>query len=313
MALREDDGCSAAAATASTSTSTNPFPPPSAECILKEGTVSGVLPEAEVLAVHYPGYPTSTSRAIKTLGGLPRIAKAWSSAVQNLCGSQDINKDRRRFLKLKFRPDDPFCHPAFAEPRPSSGLLLRISRTRTAHRTATSGVPPLAEHLSVDVVSRVSLAYNFEGMADYQHVIAVHAAESRKKKRTLDLVNELYLGDNVKVDVDHGDLMMLVPPLFARKDKSENIVVLRIPEKFNWEDKLPNGTLEWKAHVAVAKLFEERPIWPRCSIHEHLVDDGVEVSDYLLRRTGYYFSHGPFGKFWIRKGYDPRGAPESRM
>ena len=37
---------------------------------------------------------------------------------------------------------------------------------------------------------------------------------------------------------------------------------------------------------------------------------------YLLRllfRAGYYFSTGPFGKFWIRRGYDPRKDSESRI
>lgn len=33
----------------------------------------------------------------------------------------------------------------------------------------------------------------------------------------------------------------------------------------------------------------------------------------LLFRAAYYFSNGPFLRFWIRKGYDPRKDPESRM
>jgi general transcription factor 3C polypeptide 5 (transcription factor C subunit 1) len=33
----------------------------------------------------------------------------------------------------------------------------------------------------------------------------------------------------------------------------------------------------------------------------------------LLFKAGYYFATGPFGKFWIRKEYDPRKDPESRM
>lgn len=33
----------------------------------------------------------------------------------------------------------------------------------------------------------------------------------------------------------------------------------------------------------------------------------------LLFKAGYYFSTGPFGKFWIKKEYDPRKDPESRM
>jgi general transcription factor 3C polypeptide 5 (transcription factor C subunit 1) len=107
--------------------------------------------------------------------------------------------------------------------------------------------------------------------------------------------------------------------------------------------------------VAVCKLFDERPVWPRQSLYERLQEDGVHVSQNqfkrfnysltllvelpyhlvpllclsvviffahmpfffcllrLLFRAGYYFSTGPFGKFWIRRGYDPRKDPDSRM
>lgn len=43
--------------------------------MIKDGKVSGNLPSNEVFAVHYPGYPSSTSRAIQTLGGSEAILK----------------------------------------------------------------------------------------------------------------------------------------------------------------------------------------------------------------------------------------------
>lgn len=43
--------------------------------VIRDGAVSGLLPEARVFAVHYPGYPSSTVRAVETLGGLTEIAK----------------------------------------------------------------------------------------------------------------------------------------------------------------------------------------------------------------------------------------------
>lgn len=172
-----------------------------------------------------------------------------------------------------------------------------------------------------------------------------------EKKRPRSSNDELFLDDDDNLDMDCGDVMKLVPPLFARKDKPEKIVlnppanlvsenlqkgaveycwemdiepclaisfsINKIPEKINWEDKLPKGTIECEAQLAVSKLFDERPIWPRLSLRERLLGDGQEVSEYLLRRlllrTGYYFSSGPFDKFWIRKGYDPRDNPDSRI
>ncbi|KAL0916668.1 hypothetical protein M5K25_014196 [Dendrobium thyrsiflorum] len=352
MTPREQDDCVTAASSSSIS---SVFPPPSCASAIKYGAVSGFLPETEVLAVHYPGYPSSASRAIETLGGLSKISEAWSCALQNLSDTQDSDKDRKRFLSLKFRPKDPYCHPAFGEPRPSTSLLLRISRTQNVKATGYAVVPVApVEQLSADVIAKVSLAHHFEGMADYQHVIAVHAAEARRKKGRWASNDELFLDDE-NLNIDNGDIMKLVPPLFARKDKPERIVLnppatlvseslqkgaveyswemdikpchaipfsihnilvtcfIKIPEKINWEDKLPKSTPEWEAQMAVSKLFEERPIWPRWSLHERLLDDGQEVTEYLLRRTGYYFSRGPFGRFWIRKGYDPRENSESRI
>jgi hypothetical protein len=53
----------------------NPSSSSSSSSVIKDGRLSGLLPESESFAVHYPGYPSSPSRAIQTLGGLSAIAK----------------------------------------------------------------------------------------------------------------------------------------------------------------------------------------------------------------------------------------------
>lgn len=47
--------------------------------VIKDGKVSGNLPSNEVFAVHYPGYSSSTSRAIQTLGGSEAILKVQTN------------------------------------------------------------------------------------------------------------------------------------------------------------------------------------------------------------------------------------------
>nr|XP_029122139.1 general transcription factor 3C polypeptide 5 isoform X2 [Elaeis guineensis] len=327
-------------------------PKPSTSSVVTDGAVSGVLPAAEAFSIHYPGYPSSTERAIETLGGLPEIAKVRSSET----GA----------MELRFRPEDPYCHPAFGNLHPSSSLLLRISKSRggaerssgetgggaegsvgEANGGGREGTPAPAESLLAEVVARVRDAYRFEGMVDYQHVLAVHAAEERRKKRPWALEGGLDLEEDVNSGIDGADVMMLVPPLFSLKDRPETIVLnpsvnlfsrnfqrgvvehcwemdiepcLAIAfdiEKINWEDNIPKDMTEWEWQMAVCKLFEERPIWPRWSLHERLLEDDLDVSENqlkrLLFRAGYYFSTGPFGRFWIRKGYDPRKDPESRI
>ncbi|XLS85644.1 hypothetical protein HN51_035810 [Arachis hypogaea] len=41
--------------------------------------------------------------------------------------------------------------------------------------------------------------------------------------------------------------------------------------------------------------------------------DDVAQRHRLLSRISYYFFNGPFLRFWIKKGYDPRKDPDSRM
>ncbi|KAG8045122.1 hypothetical protein GUJ93_ZPchr0008g12762 [Zizania palustris] len=246
-----------------------PPPLPPSPSTITEGAVSGTLPAAEAFAVHYPGYPSSPARAAETLGGLPAIAKVWGS-------------DPGPRLELRFRPEDPYCHPAFGETRISTGLVLRISRRKDG--TA----PPRAE-----LVARVRRAHHFEGMADFQHVVPVHAAEVKKRK-----YSEC---PNSKQDLesDNGDVMMLVPPLFSIKDKPTKIALL--PSSNALSKSMQRGLVQHRW---------EMDIGPTLALPFNISQNQFKR---LLFRAGYYFSTGPFGKFWIRRGYDPRKDPESRI
>uniref|UniRef100_A0A803PXN4 General transcription factor 3C polypeptide 5 n=1 Tax=Cannabis sativa TaxID=3483 RepID=A0A803PXN4_CANSA len=322
--------------------------------IIKDGTVSGSLPNAQVFAVHYPGYPSSMSRAIQTLGGVQEI-----QTVRNLHSNR---------LELHFRPEDPYSHPAFGDFRPCNNLLLRISKSKSTNgktsvvsdnvglqggnildnktqtgeskiRSAASNEEaqvqaPETENISADIVARVPEAYHFDGMADYQHVVAVHADVARTKKRKWIEAGATEKGD--LLGVDEEDVMTIVPPLFALKDIPENLVLkpsvvlspkknqeevaqpeCDIPKRINWEDYIPQDSTPWESQMAVSNLFDERPIWIKRALNERLLDKGFNFVHSMLRRllsrVAYYFSSGPFLRFWIRRGYDPRKDPESRI
>ena len=113
--------------------------------VIENGTVSGELPSNEAFAVHYPGYPSSTSRAVDSLGGAQALLKARTSPS---------NK-----LELRFRPDDPYSHPAFGELRPcNNNFLLKISKTQSIEQNSDA-------ELAADIVARVPQAYHFEGFS----------------------------------------------------------------------------------------------------------------------------------------------------
>ncbi|KAL5544200.1 hypothetical protein UlMin_007984, partial [Ulmus minor] len=208
--------------------------------VIKDGKVSGFLPSTEAFAVHYPGYPSSFSRAVETLGGTEGIQKARS---------QQSNR-----LELHFRPEDPYSHPAFGDLRPCNNLLLKISKNKSAggrsgedrsilcDRTQTSepksGSLASTEGIEVqrlenneqtnlcaDIVTSIPEAYHFDGMVDYQHVLPVHADAARRKKRNWTELEEAHAEKDSLMNPDGDMVMMLVPPLFAPKDVPENLVL----------------------------------------------------------------------------------------
>ncbi|TMW89507.1 hypothetical protein EJD97_017087 [Solanum chilense] len=347
--------------------------------IIKDGSVSGILPTNEVFAVHYPAYPSSVERAVETLGGIQGIVKARTS---------QSNK-----LELHFRPEDPYSHPTFGELKHSNNFLLKISKCKVRDvRSADSAdsscgiviqssrslvnceqenaapklnesrclsagaskeiemqtATNLQEHLSANIVSHVSEAYHFNGMVDYQHVLAVHADDARRKKRQWAEVEPKFEKGGL-MDVDQEDMMILLPSLFASKDMPDNIVlkscttvgskrkqegqhnweremepslaidfaIKEIPKPVDWEKYIPQGSDRWRWQKAVSELFEERKIWAKESLAERLHDRGLKFRDNMLKRllcgVAYYFLNGPFRRFWIKKGYDPRKDPESRI
>uniref|UniRef100_M4EKT9 Transcription factor IIIC subunit 5 HTH domain-containing protein n=1 Tax=Brassica campestris TaxID=3711 RepID=M4EKT9_BRACM len=316
--------------------------------IIETGTVSGNLPSKETFVVHYPGYPSSISRALETLGGIQGITTARESTS---------NK-----LELHFRPEDPYAHPAWGERRSCNGFLFRIYKEdvkrvpETQPVLATSGACPA---LCADIVARVSESYCFDGMVDYQHVIPIHADVAQQRKRKWMEVKPLAGNDDL-MDMADEDVMMLLPQFFAPKDMPDNLVLklpgtsgpkkkdeaptqnlceyeamfvcyfsvildiddlslafIQIPKVLNWEDFIVPSSDQWQWQVAVSALFDERPVWTRDSIVQRLLDKGLKCTHHMLNRfllrSAYYFSGGPFLRFWIKRGYDPRKDPESRV
>ncbi|XP_010421273.1 PREDICTED: general transcription factor 3C polypeptide 5 isoform X2 [Camelina sativa] len=312
--------------------------------IIENGTISGNLPSKEAFVIHYPGYPSSIPRALETLGGIQGITTARESMS---------NK-----LELHFRPEDPYAHPAWGVQRPCNGFLLKISKEAVKKDSLPESQPVLATKdaclpeacppLCADIVARVSESYCFDGMADYQHVIPIHADIAQQKKRKWMEVKPL-AGNNDLMDMADEDVMMLLPQFFAPKDMPDNLVlrlpvtspkkkeeptqtlyeidigpvfaidfgVKEIPKILNWEDVIVPSSNQWKWQVAVSALFEERPVWTRDSIVQRLLDKDLKCTHHMLNRfllrSAYYFSGGPFLRFWIRRGYDPRKDPESRV
>ncbi|XP_049403649.1 uncharacterized protein LOC125867261 isoform X1 [Solanum stenotomum] len=346
--------------------------------IIKDGSVSGKLPTNEVFAVHYPAYPSSVERAVETLGGIQGIVKARTSESNKLelhfrpedpyshpafgelkhsnnfllkiskCKVRDVQSaDSSCGISIQSSRSPVNCEQenSLAAPKVNESRCLSAGASKEIEMLTLTN---LQEHLAANIVSHVSEGYHFNGMVDYQHVLAVHADDARRKKRQWAEVEPKFEKGGL-MDVDQEDLMILLPPLFASKDMPDNIVlkscttlgskkkqegrhnweremepslaidftIKEIPKPVDWEKYIPQGSDRWRWQKAVSELFEERKIWPKESLAERLHDGGLKFRDNMLKRllcgVAYYFLNGPFRRFWIKKGYDPRKDPESRI
>lgn len=165
--------------------------------------------------------------------------------------------------------------------------------------------------VAAEIVGRVDQKYVFDGMADYQYVLAVHADMAKTKKRKRVEVQR------PKQEQEDNELMMLVPPLFSLKDMPDEIVLRpveftrirkvvaqpslapsvlveevgpggvkcfgldfktkEIPPEVKWEEILDKASDDYILQTAVSRLFTERPIWAKLTLNDKLIEQVDDV------------------------------------
>ncbi|KAL6074604.1 General transcription factor 3C polypeptide 5 [Balamuthia mandrillaris] len=280
--------------------------------------LSGDLEECpRLVCVEYPGY----------LGGTASIGKV----IDTLGGSQELNKtlrEKSKFLKLRFRPEDPFCHPIFADHALSSNLLLKVTRTtrrkrksdskkrREQEEVAGGGHPHEEQSFRAEVVGTVTAAYRFNGMADYQY-LPPPAAVYRERKTGIHLLDggpeELYLPPVLfaRVDRPHDYQYRANPAAKSSKDKAKRNAANTLVTTISWTDPTPPELPEVQQDPdetvqALLALFKERPIWVMAALKANLPSSHWPKLKRALILVSYHFAKGPWLRARIRRGYDPR-------
>jgi general transcription factor 3C polypeptide 5 (transcription factor C subunit 1) len=69
-----------------------------------------------------------------------------------------------KLLELRYRPDDPFCHPVFGDRSESSKLLMRVTCKRK------KSDPSQVVQFKTDIVGVVPISYKFEGKPEINAV-----------------------------------------------------------------------------------------------------------------------------------------------
>ena len=134
----------------------------------------------------HQGYVVDDARALASLGGGHGVSQACSSG-------RDAPK-----LLLRSRPSDPLARPLRADRASANGLVLRISRKDPGAGTRNAGV--FDAGVSIVSVTRVTHAFRFRQMADYQHTRAAedptlaavsgNRASARNSPRTFGLFRD---------------------------------------------------------------------------------------------------------------------------
>lgn len=71
-----------------------------------------------------------------------------------------------------------------------------------------------------------------------------------------------------------------------------HLTVIQIPKRVNWEGYVSQESDQWEWQVLLSNLFDERPIWPKESLTERLLDKGLTFTVEMFRR--YSLETSPF-------------------
>ncbi|KAL1930836.1 hypothetical protein VTP01DRAFT_9973 [Rhizomucor pusillus] len=285
------------------------------------------IPQRIFAQIDYPGNVRNIDRALETLGGEKEISNALEHNEES--------------LKLNYRPNDPFSHAINGTILPHSGLAVKITRRKKKNR------PEEEATYSAEILGTVVKICRFRALSDFQYIVPQNDP-IRQLRTAMDKGdgNVLY---NFRITNDYNSIpfQRIPPPQFCVRQApnfyryQQNSPVVRVKVRLRdgsyairLVSRKPNETFseiilayndpaptssplpmekmpieERQVAEKVAKLFEERPIWPRLGIKTHL-----EVKEYrFLRRAlvanAYTFRSGPWRECWIKYGVDPRTDP----
>ncbi|CAB1332806.1 unnamed protein product [Coregonus sp. 'balchen'] len=290
-----------------------------ASVVPESSSILSISEENKLVCVEYPGIISNVDKMLESIGGIQGVSKTYA--------------DPSRRLELRFRPQDPFCHPVCGNRFPSTNLLLRMKRR------VRKGNPKEAQ-INMDILGVIGTTYKFQAK-DGSHTSLYDKIILRKPEN-----NEFF---------EQPVPLFLPPPIFSRLDSAvdynyrpeiqhkeghcpptvsrDNLIGLsraRRPHNaifLNFYDQnIPTEPLEaakvnWKrvcvhpsdikAEEQLKKMFESRPIWSGYAVKANL-DIHPDKLKLLLPIVAYYMVTGPWRSLWVRFGYDPCKTPEAK-
>uniref|UniRef100_A0A8C7JGP5 Ral transcription factor IIIC subunit 5 n=1 Tax=Oncorhynchus kisutch TaxID=8019 RepID=A0A8C7JGP5_ONCKI len=225
-------------------------------------TMKEITEDNKLVCVEYPGIISNVDKMLESIGGIQGMSKTYA--------------DPSRRLELRFRPQDPFCHPVCGNRYPSTNLLLRMKRR------VRKGNPKEAQ-ISMDILGVIGTTYKFQGMADFQY-LAVHSAKDGSHTSLYDKIilrkpenNEFF---------EQPVPLFLPPPIFSRLDSAVD---------YNYRPEIQHKEGHCPPTVSRDNLIGlSRARRPHNAIFLTFNDQNIPTD------------------LWVRFGYDPCKTPEAK-
>lgn len=270
--------------------------------------------ERSWVAVDYPGPVKDVRRALETLGGEEEILTAAREALEDE-RNRPSTSGRTIELRLNKDADRALLTGRIAR---SNGMVLKVDWKEDR---VVQGA---------ELVARLEHTYVFDGMADFQYQLP-----SKSEKKAEYVMN----GNDVTIESVIGETgneeLQLLPPFFAKVDQplEYNFKEYYAPEHARVYPKEAGKvfksavqTVDYRVNEVPAALeersfpkdlskelveiiknmFQERPVWSIGNITEKLKEYPAGSLRKALAHHCYRFANGPWGKLWVRNGYDPR-------
>ncbi|XP_025114194.1 general transcription factor 3C polypeptide 5-like [Pomacea canaliculata] len=178
--------------------------------------------------IEYPGVVQNVDKALETLGGASSISKALAE---------------NRKLELRFRPQDPYCKPAYGTMNKVSSLLLKVKRRRKSNPADShildGGDDSNAFEYKVEILGIITSSYKFQAMCDFQY-LPFQRKENGSYESILDkLVVKPFMARSEFLARDTP--LFLPPVLFSRLD---------MPQKYSFEADKMRRRLEEHSSVS---------------------------------------------------------------
>ncbi|UKZ72743.1 hypothetical protein TrVFT333_000377 [Trichoderma virens FT-333] len=266
----------------------------------EDGAPRYAIPSRELTAVEIPAVVEDIDRAVKAFGRAPSL--------------RHVTVPKRTGRKRKRGTDGPWqgdveLQGADTSPSENVRSIARLDDPRLLRRKLEDNV----DKYHVEAVGLIKHTHRFRGLADFYWDMDKSSFAQRFVDQVLpgdvDKIKEFKFTPGIDQD---SNVDIIPPPIFTHMSLPFNYFYSQNPYVRLTED---GGTVNTTAVKQLEEAFEDRPVWTRRSLLNHLAGklrNWNELKKYL-NYAAYQFKGGPWRDGVVPYGIDPRTDPKYRI